>query len=385
MKVLAIDHLAVQKDNRHLYHHLSRFEDLDLTLLIPAKWRENYSKVKIDANESNKHIKLMVGKNIFQGRPHMSLYCSTLIRCIREKPDIVYVNSEPENFLTIQVIILCKTFSPSTKIIFVTWRNITYSWSSFPYKLSALHYICEKITYKMADACRSFNSDGINEMKKAGFKKAIKLIPWGVDESFFCRRDSEDLRKKYRLNRLVIGFMGRFVKAKGIDTLIEALSSLKNIPISLMLLGNGPEKDNLKKQIEAHNMCSMSVIIDTVQYSEVPHYLSCLDILVLPSRTTTTWKEQFGRVLIESMACGTIVIGSDSGEIPNVIDGAGLVFKEGDAIDLIDKIQKIVSSSDIKEDLARKGLERVRGNFSWHVIANELYGLFRRLLEVDGK
>ena len=57
-----------------------------------------------------------------------------------------------------------------------------------------------------------------------------------------------------------------------------------------------------------------------------------LDVLVLPSHTTPTWKEQFGRVIVEALWCGVPVVGSDSGEIPWLIEltGGGLVFPEGD-------------------------------------------------------
>ena len=65
--------------------------------------------------------------------------------------------------------------------------------------------------------------------------------------------------------------------------------------------------------------------------TEVPAVLRALDVLVLPSLTTPSWKEQFGRVLQEAMACAIPVVGSDSGEIPHVIGDAGLVTPEGDA------------------------------------------------------
>ena len=57
-----------------------------------------------------------------------------------------------------------------------------------------------------------------------------------------------------------------------------------------------------------------------------------MDVLVLPSRTTPTWAEQFGKVLCEALLCGTPVIGSSSGEIPWVVTttGGGLVYPEGD-------------------------------------------------------
>ena len=63
--------------------------------------------------------------------------------------------------------------------------------------------------------------------------------------------------------------------------------------------------------------------------NDVPRHLRALDALVLPSESTPLWKEQFGHVLIEAMACGVPVVGSDSGAIPEVIGEAGLLFPGG--------------------------------------------------------
>jgi len=85
-----------------------------------------------------------------------------------------------------------------------------------------------------------------------------------------------------------------------------------------------------------------------------------MDVLVLPSKTMPTWKEQFGRVLIEAMACQVSVIGSSSGAIPEVIGKAGLVFKEGNAADLRAKIEQLKSSPKVRKELAQKGYRRQR-------------------------
>jgi glycosyltransferase involved in cell wall biosynthesis len=105
-----------------------------------------------------------------------------------------------------------------------------------------------------------------------------------------------------------------------------------------------------------------------------------MDCLVLPSRTTRKWKEQFGRVLIEAMACEVPVIGSDSGEIPNVIGDSGLVFKEGDVGDLSSKLEVLINNKDVRVELARKGRQRVLNNFTQEKAAEETYKIYQKML-----
>jgi glycosyltransferase involved in cell wall biosynthesis len=85
-----------------------------------------------------------------------------------------------------------------------------------------------------------------------------------------------------------------------------------------------------------------------------------LDALVLPSRTTSVWKEQFGRVIVEAMACQTPVIGSDSGAIPEVIGDAGLIFPEGDAHALGNCLRRLIESPDLRRELGERGHARVK-------------------------
>ncbi|KMW70854.1 hypothetical protein WN50_32145, partial [Limnoraphis robusta CS-951] len=73
--------------------------------------------------------------------------------------------------------------------------------------------------------------------------------------------------------------------------------------------------------------------------------------------TAVGWKEQFGHVLIEAMACKVPVIGSDSGEIPHVIGEAGVVFPEGKAEALGDCIRQLMENPQQAEKLALRGYE----------------------------
>ena len=118
--------------------------------------------------------------------------------------------------------------------------------------------------------------------------------------------------------------------------------------------------------------------IDAVPPEEVPAYINCMDTLVLPSRTTAGWVEFFGRVLIEGMACEVPVIGSDSGEIPHVIDDAGLIFHEADADALAERIGQIANNASLRNDLVARGLTRIE-DFTWETIAERTYQVYQEL------
>jgi len=111
--------------------------------------------------------------------------------------------------------------------------------------------------------------------------------------------------------------------------------------------------------------------VSHVSSVEIPQYMNALDVVVLPSRTTLRWKEQFGRVLIEAMACETAVVGSNSGEIPNVIGDAGRVFPEENVEALVEDLHALYESSEIRGELGARGRARVLKNFTHRRIAEE--------------
>jgi len=144
------------------------------------------------------------------------------------------------------------------------------------------------------------------------------------------------------------------------------------------MVGSGKLKYKIKAEGRRLGILERIRVIDTIPSSQVPDYLNCMDCLVLPSRTTRKWKEQFGRVLIEAMSCEVAVIGSDSGEIPNVIGDCGLIFKEGDVEDLSSKIKLLIGDVELKKELARKGRERVLNNFTQKKVARETYRVWEK-------
>jgi glycosyltransferase involved in cell wall biosynthesis len=176
-----------------------------------------------------------------------------------------------------------------------------------------------------------------------------------------------------------IGFAGRLVPQKGIDDLLAAVRIL-DFPFRLLAIGDGP----LRSRLERADLGRGRLELRTgLRSDDLPELYRQMDLLVLPSRTTTTWAEQFGKVLCEALLCGTPVIGSSSGEIPWVIEtsGGGLVFREGDPGELAARIRELHGAAADRETLARRGLAGVRRHFGPRVAARELDILIRSVLD----
>lgn len=165
-------------------------------------------------------------------------------------------------------------------------------------------------------------------------------------------------------------------------TPVEACARLKG-DFRLVYIGAGPQKAVIEEAAQRLGIAQKVEFIPAVSSIEIPAYMSGLDALVLPSLTTSNWKEQFGRVLVEAMACETPVVGSSSGEIPYVIGDAGLVFPEGSALALAENLQKLMDDSTLRTELAQRGLERVNANYTQAQVARRHYDLFAQALNTS--
>ena len=104
-----------------------------------------------------------------------------------------------------------------------------------------------------------------------------------------------------------------------------------------------------------------------------------MDALVLPSLSRRNWVEQFGRVLIEAMACGVPVVGSESGEIPSVIGDAGLTFPEGDSAALAKHLARLMEDIELWNDLSQRGRKRATTQFTQKQVASATVGVYRKM------
>lgn len=177
-----------------------------------------------------------------------------------------------------------------------------------------------------------------------------------------------------------IGYAGRLVPEKGVDVLLRAVAQLPD-SARVHIVGSGPERNHLQRLAAQMGLRDRAPIDPLIPSTEMPGYFARLDCLVLPSRTRPNWKEQFGRVLIEAMACGVPVIGSTCGELPNVIGDAGLTFSEGDTDALAARLRELMTKPELRASLAAKGRARVLAQYTQKNIAEQTVGVYRSMLE----
>ena len=160
--------------------------------------------------------------------------------------------------------------------------------------------------------------------------------------------------------------------------LLRAVAQLPGV-WRLQIAGSGPEQRALAQLAKELGIADRVQFDGVIPSAQMPAYLQQLDVLALPSRTLPNWKEQFGRVLIEAMACEVAVVGSDSGEIPNVIGEAGLIFPEDDVHTLRTHLQHLMAHAELRDELGRAGRQRVLAHYTQAKIAAQTVEVYREM------
>jgi glycosyltransferase involved in cell wall biosynthesis len=366
MKVLVLWKALVSEAYHKRFIELAKLKGVELTLVVPTEW-DNTRLEK----EYCKKCKIIPIKIIMSGYNHFHWYPG-LAKIIRQvRPDILHIEEEHYSIVTYQAIRLAKKYN--VKCMFVSLQNI---YKIYPFPFSWI----EGYNMRNADYAVAASDEIRNVLMRKGLgKENIPVIPYGVDPLIYRKIESQKLRSQLGVDSFTIGFIGRFVKEKGVIDLLKAVSRINN-NFNLLMVGSGKLRYEIEAEGRRLGILEQIRIVDSIPSSRIPYYLNCMDCLVLPSRTTRKWKEQFGRVLIETMSCEVPVIGSDSGEIPNVIGGCGLIFKEGDVGDLYSKIMQLINDIDLRMDLAKKGRQRVLDNFTQEIVAKQTYKIYQKML-----
>jgi glycosyltransferase involved in cell wall biosynthesis len=207
-----------------------------------------------------------------------------------------------------------------------------------------------------ADACRIFVTPQVGLDPR-------RLAPVGPEERRSRRRDLG-----LDEHAFMVGFAGRLVPEKGVLDLVEAVGKLRapNARVQLVLLGAGPLEPELRARTKGDVHLE---ILPARPRDQIASFYQSLDAFVLPSRTTPTWKEQFGMVAAEAMACGVPVVGSSSGAIPDLVGRAGLIVPEGDADALAAALHRLAVDSRLRGELGAAGRRRSERLFSHQAVA----------------
>lgn len=334
---------------------IAAHNDIELTVFAPPRWGETPLERAHTNGYTLREIPIR-----FNGNFHLHHYPTLSHELRLSRPDIFHVDEEPYNLATWLALHANHPRVHSSKRLFFSWQNI---YRIYPPPFNWI----ERDVLRTCDAAIAGNREAESVWRAKGFVRDIFVIPqFGVDEEAF--RPSSSFVARHS-SSFVIGFVGRLVKEKGVDLLIRSLAQLP-AQVRLIAVGSGDQESNLRKLAANLNLVERVEFRGTIPNSQIANVYSEFDALVLPSRTAPNWKEQFGRALIEAMSRGTPVIGANSGEIPNVVGDAGLLFKENDVDDLSNRLLLLFSSSRLREELSRKGRERVLEKFTMKRIAD---------------
>lgn len=341
--------------------------------LTPQPWQADNFRVIPVANCNRHHQGLLT-------------FGAELVPLLRRwRPDIIQVEQGAKALAYAQFITLNRWLNLKAKTVFFTWWNL-------PYSLRFPAAWIEAYNLRHTDGAIAGNQDGATVLRQRGYQGPLRVMPQlGVDEQRFRPNPEPALAQTLGLTPqdFVIGFVGRFVAEKGLLTLCQALIGLKSLAWTWLLVGRGPLRAAVTEAAHAGDIGDRLRWVEAVPHAEVPRYLNLMQVLVLPSQTapqfktltTTGWKEQFGHVLIEAMACQVPVIGSDSGEIPQVIGTAGLLFPEGNVETLRDRLRTVMQQPALRADLAQRGYQRVMAHYTNRRLAQQQLAFYHTLLD----
>ncbi len=387
MRLLVISHTYVIDLNCEKLRSLTQLDpSIQVTVGVPKRWQsrgvQHHVLRPTTINDGN-FRRLPLG-HLSQNHQGLLCFGPDLVRLLRQfRPQIIQVEQGAKSLAYAQTITLNRWLGLGAKNLLFTWWNL-------PYQLTFPVAQLEAYNLRHTHGLIAGNQAGADILRQRGYSGPTAVMPQlGVNEAQFCPHPQPALARQIKIpdDAFVVGYVGRFVVEKGLLTLGDALTRLRSHPWIWLLVGHGPLKTTLKAKIAAAGLTDRVRWVDRVPHDAVPRYLTLMHTLVLPSETSHTaatltapgWKEQFGHVLIEAMAAGVPVIGSDCGEIPQVIGTAGLIFPEGNTAALSDRLQQLMTNPADRLSLRQQGRDRVLAHYTNTVLAQKQLAFYHHL------
>jgi glycosyltransferase involved in cell wall biosynthesis len=202
------------------------------------------------------------------------------------------------------------------------------------------------------------------DLEKRGFPPDLmESVPNGVDPPEFVEGQEGDF----------LLFLGRLVRTKGLDHLIRAMGSVDH---DLVIAGGGPEEERLRRMVSENGLEGRVRIAGRVSEKEKHRLLSGCRLFVFPS----TW-ESYGIAAAEAMAYGKPVVASDTGGLPEVVRGGGVLVPPRNPIELARAINDLLSDHERREEMGRRAREIAMG-YTWERAAREMERIYSEVVRI---
>ncbi|RJQ13373.1 MAG: glycosyltransferase [Nitrospiraceae bacterium] len=272
------------------------------------------------------------------------------------------------------------------KVVCLEWENIPFNYEEYEAVRSIKKTVREGSDHFIAVTERAKEALIIEGVPA----ERIDVIPMGIDLGRFrpVEKDVEKDRERTGLTKedLVVLFIGRMVWEKGVYDFVHAAAgilcdnSMNGFPVRFVMVGKGPELQGLRERATSLGISGRITFIEEYPYHDMHKLHNIADVFVLPSISTKTWQEQFGMVLIESMACGKPVISTLSGSIPEVVGDAGILVQPDDHFSLRDAMKKLIKDNDLRKYLGDNALKRAQSEFDSQKTAEKVRAVFEKVM-----
>ena len=379
MRVLLISHTCQSPtEGQPKAEWLARMPGLDLRVLVPDRWK-HYGKWRQAsvANDScgTYHVGRVACPWVGPAQFYLHWY-PELAQLLREfQPDVIDLWEEPWGLVSAQACRLRRLLLPQAKIISETEQNI---YKILPPPFESFR----RYTLQQADYVVARSAEALDVTRRKGYGGPAQVIPNAVDTALFRPLNRLECRQSLNLapNRFIAGYIGRLVEEKGLRDMVDALAFCPE-HVNLLFVGEGPYQAALEQRARELGKTEQVRFLPRRPLEELPVVMNALDTLVLVSRTTGRWKEQFGRVLIEAHACRIPVIGSTSGAIPEVVGGGGLIVPEQNPRALADAMLQLAADPEPGSRLGEVGRGQVEQQYTWRQVAERMYAIYQIALQ----
>lgn len=350
IRVLVASHTYVVGANQAKLRALAATGRLDVGLLVPRRWRDRELGVRFELEDATEGlVRLFGGRIAFAGRVGGYLFSpADVTHALRTfHPDVLHVEAEVFSLVAMEMVTASRAWG--VPVTLFCWENVARRLGP---RSSTTRWVTSSLAHLFAGS-----TPAAELVQGWGYRGPVTVVPQlGIDVPAELRS------RAFPPSRPRVGFVGRLAHHKGVDLLLRALAEAqgRGVEAQAIIVGTGPLEPELQKVAAAVGVSDRVSWRGWVAHTEVPKALRDVDLLALPSRSTRTWREQFGHVLIEAMAQGIPVVGSSCGAIPDVIGRPDLVFPEEDHEALAELLVKLLTDRGFYEAASLHSVERVR-------------------------
>ncbi len=359
MRVLRISHSAVVDAWRARELAIAR-RGVHVHLLSARVWDEGGSLIPL-APRPHEPVE---GLSTIGTHPALFVYDPRpLWRALAHEWDVLDIHEEPFALATAEVLA-------------IRWLRrqrmpyVVYSAQNLDKRLPAPFRWLQRQVLGRAAAVSVCSEAAGDIVRRRGFPGRPDVVPLGVETPE--PTTARDLPAGGR----VVGYAGRLADHKGVDVLLQAVAGLPDS--ELLIAGAGPAEDRLRGRAARSDLTGRVRFLGPLQDSALAGFYAGLDVLAVPSRTTPDWVEQFGRVAVEAMAQGVPVVASDSGALPDVVGGAGLLVPPDDPVALRSALDRMLGDVGLRERSREAGY-RIAAECRWDVVADRYVDIYRRV------